>query len=107
MCLVLERKDDSDADDKVNLLTMHMSKGLEWKAVFIIGANDGTCPHYMSLSSSSAIEEERRLFYVAMTRAKEYLFLLRPEMVKNNGYFSKARYSRFIDEIDDKYIYKA
>lgn len=103
----LERKDDEDGDNKVNLLTMHMSKGLEWRVVFMIGLNDGTCPHYKSLSSPSAIEEERRLFYVAMTRAKEYLFLLRPEMVKINGYFQETRCSRFVNEIDDKYIYKS
>jgi DNA helicase-2/ATP-dependent DNA helicase PcrA len=101
----MERKNDEDEDDKVQLLTMHMSKGLEWDAVFVIGCNEGTCPHFRSLTFASAIEEERRLFYVAMTRAKKNLFLLRPKRIKQNGFYINAKPSRFISEINDKYMY--
>lgn len=101
----LDRKDDNENDDKVQLLTMHMSKGLEWKAVFIIGANEGTNPHFRSLAFPAKIEEERRLFYVAMTRAEKNLIICRPDKIQINGHWQLADRSRFIDEIDSKYIY--
>lgn len=103
----LDRKDDDKEDSRVNLLTMHMSKGLEYSAVFIIGCNEGTSPHFKSLASNTQVEEERRVFYVGMTRAKDYLFLLRPETIKINGFYTKAKESRFIQEIDKQYVYKA
>lgn len=103
----MNRKQDEDEDDKVQMLTMHMSKGLEWDAVFIIGANEGTNPHFRSLTLISAIEEERRLFYVAMTRAKKNLFILRPKRAKQNGYFVTCKPSRFIGEINSKYLYRS
>lgn len=101
----LDRKEDEDSDDKVQLLTMHMSKGLEWPAVFIIGANEGINPHFRSLGSNKDIEEERRLFYVAMTRAKRNLFISRPKKVQQNGYFMDGKISRFVNEINGQYIY--
>lgn len=101
----LDRKEDEDTDNKVHLLTMHMSKGLEWPAVFLIGANEGTNPHFRSLGSNRDIEEERRLMYVAMTRAKKNLFITRPKKVQLNGYFMDGKISRFINEIDKRYIY--
>ena len=102
----LDRKTSEEEEDRVQLLTMHMSKGLEWKCVFIIGANEGTCPHARSIAFESALEEERRLFYVAMTRAEKNLFILRPKRVMFNGFFTTARPSRFISEINSKYLYK-
>lgn len=101
----LNRKEDETEEDKVQLLTMHMSKGLEWNAVFIIGANEGTNPHFRSLSSSIAIDEERRLFYVAMTRARANLFICRPKRVQQNGFFMDSKSSRFISEISSQFIY--
>ena len=98
--------EDKDLDNKVQLLTMHLSKGLEFKVVFIIGANEGICPSYRSLSSNKDIEEERRCFYVAATRAKERLFISRPKIVVQNGYSSQPKISRFVTEMDSKYIYK-
>ncbi len=59
----------------LNLMTMHLSKGLEFDVVFVVGVNEGLCPHQRSLFSSEEIEEERRLMYVAMTRAREELIL--------------------------------
>lgn len=97
--------EDKEAD-AVNLLTMHSSKGLEYKAVIIINCNEGTSPHYKSLSSPKQLEEERRLFYVAMTRAKDYLFLTFPDCVMVQGQLQYAKPSRFINEIDKKHIYR-
>ncbi|OGM92676.1 hypothetical protein A2372_00520 [Candidatus Wolfebacteria bacterium RIFOXYB1_FULL_54_12] len=62
-------------DNIVNLMTIHMSKGLEFDAVFVVGVNDGLLPHQMSYHNESEIEEERRLMYVAMTRARRELYL--------------------------------
>lgn len=101
----LDRKEDEDnVYNKVHLLTMHMSKGLEWKVVFLVDLNEGTIPHFRSLAFPNAIEEERRIFYVAMTRAEELLFLFRPKVIKINGYYSNANESRFIGEIDKRYL---
>lgn len=75
---LIEATDDDDKDDsnKVSLMTCHVSKGLEFKVVFVMGLADGIFPSMYALADSSlAVEEERRLFYVAMTRAKIHLYL--------------------------------
>ena len=64
-------EEDTEKVDAVNMMTMHSSKGLEFKAVIIVGCNEGTSPHYKSLGNPKQLEEERRLFYVAMTRAMD------------------------------------
>lgn len=70
-----------DADDKaLTLSTIHSAKGLEWNTVFLIYAAEGHLPSYLSLENPEQIEEERRLFYVALTRAKENLFILKPHI---------------------------
>lgn len=66
--------DNEEEKDSVQMMTMHSSKGLEFKAVIIIGAVEGTNPHFKA-ETGKEIEEERRIFYVAMTRAKDYLFI--------------------------------
>ena len=86
-------KDISEREEKVSLMTFHLSKGLEYKIVFIIDANDGIMPHKKSLRSFD-VESERRLFYVAMTRAKESLHIL--FTIRRFGKNYKA--SRFIFE---------
>lgn len=101
----LNRKEDDIDHSSVKMLTMHMSKGLEWDAVFIIGANEGTNPHFRSLSSVSALEEERRLFYVAMTRARKHLFISRSKRIQQAGFWKDSQRSRFLNEIDDEYMY--
>jgi DNA helicase-2/ATP-dependent DNA helicase PcrA len=68
------------AEAPLVLSTIHQAKGLEWKAVFVIGLSEGLFPHAKSLESSEQLEEERRLFYVACTRAKDLLFLTQPMM---------------------------
>lgn len=99
-------EDDETANDAVNMLTMHSSKGLEYKAVIIVNCNEGTSPHYKALGDKKQLEEERRLFYVAMTRAKDYLFMTFPDCVLVQGQLQYAKPSRFINEIDKKYIYR-
>ena len=64
--------------EKITLSTIHQAKGLEWRAVFVIWLADGMFPSSRSLESADAIEEERRLFYVAVTRAKDELYLTYP-----------------------------
>ena len=73
--------------DGVFLATMHKSKGLEWKVVFVIDCNDGVIPHKNNIDTEQGIEEERRLFYVAMTRAKDSLFVINSS--KNESIFIK------------------
>ena len=88
------------------MVTMHSSKGLEYKAVIIVNCNEGTSPHYKSLADKKQLEEERRLFYVGMTRAKDYLFMTFPDCILVQGQLQYAKPSRFINEIDKKYIYR-
>ena len=97
--------EDTKNTDAISLITMHSSKGLEYKVVFIIGADDDSMPHSLSHKSMEDIEEERRLFYVAMTRAKEKLVICYTKLVE--AQFCQAKsvsMSRFIKEIPDKYI---
>lgn len=104
--LYTETDNEEEQQDAVNLLTMHSSKGLEYKAVIIVNCNEGTSPHYKSLGIKKQLEEERRLFYVAMTRAKDYLFMTFPDCILVQGQLQYAKPSRFLNEIDKKYIYK-
>lgn len=107
MALNVDAQDDQgEVQDKVKMLTMHSSKGLEFKAVIVIGANEGTTPHWKA-DTLSQIEEERRLFYVAMTRAEEMLFITRSRVSITNGAPSMARESVFLEEIDESYMIKA
>lgn len=86
--------------EAVNLSSVHQAKGLEWKAVFVIWMSDGMFPSARSLESDEAIEEERRLFYVAVTRAKDELYLTYPLLRLNTGYGEMyQRPSRFLNEV--------
>jgi DNA helicase-2/ATP-dependent DNA helicase PcrA len=102
----LYREDLEDKEDAVQLMTMHKSKGLQNKAVICIGLAEGIAPHFKALEDPKQIEEERRLCYVTMTRAEDYLFMTYPSMVKIQGRDSYAAPSRFLKEIDSKYTYK-
>ena len=99
------RNRKEEETDKVNLMTMHASKGLEFPVVIICDANQNIVPHKKAIEANN-IEEERRLFYVAMTRAKEFLFIVRPEVSFAKGLPVFNRASQFIQEIDSKYIVK-
>jgi DNA helicase-2/ATP-dependent DNA helicase PcrA len=87
-------------DEMVNLSSVHQAKGLEWRVVFVIWMSDGMFPSSRSLDSSEAIEEERRLFYVAVTRARDELYLTYPILRLNAGYGEAfQRPSRFLGEL--------
>jgi len=81
------------------LLTLHAAKGLEFGAVFIIGLDDGLLPHSRSFDNPEAMEEERRLFYVGITRAKDRLYLLRAIQRGGRGLAEETYPSRFLEDI--------
>ena len=96
----------ADEEDMVTIMTMHGAKGLEFPVVFLVGMEEGVFPHSRSLNSidPQEIEEERRLCYVAITRAKEKLFLTRAESRMLYGRTNHNISSRFIDEIPQDII---
>jgi DNA helicase-2/ATP-dependent DNA helicase PcrA len=81
------------------LLTLHAAKGLEYPVVFITGLDDGTFPHQRSFDDPEAMMEERRLFYVGITRAKDFLYLIYPLNRNTYGYSEPTIPSRFLDDI--------
>lgn len=88
-------------DECITLSTVHQAKGLEWKTVFIIGLCDGQFPHPKSFEEPSQLEEERRLFYVAVTRAKDQIYLLHPMTRFDYNYGTIiSRPSLFLQELD-------
>ncbi len=97
---------DSEEEDreKVTLMTIHSAKGLEFKYVFIVGLEENLFPSMMSMDGAEGIEEERRLFYVAITRAMEKAFLSFSEMRFKWGSMEFCSPSRFLSEIDPKYL---
>ncbi len=97
-------EDDEDSDNKITLMTAHSSKGLEFPYVFVTGMEENLFPSGGFLASESEIEEERRLFYVAMTRAKKALWLTFASTRMRNGKHESNYPSRFIKEIDRAYI---
>ena len=95
----------NDSENRVTLMTVHSSKGLEFPVVFIAGLDDGLFPLYRSLDSKEDIEEERRLFYVAVTRAKERVFLLYATNRRRMGGDNISGISsRFINEIPEELL---
>lgn len=95
----------AEDDEMVNLSSVHQAKGLEWHTVFVIWMSDGMFPSSRSLESESAIEEERRLFYVAVTRARDELYLTYPLLRLNAGYGEMLqRPSRFLNEVPKDFV---
>ena len=91
-------------DDCVQLMTMHSAKGLEFPQVFLCGMEDGLFPHQRSIADPQGLEEERRLCYVGITRAKETLFITHAEQRRLHGMDNFSQPSRFISEIPDEYV---
>lgn len=91
----------SVGNEALQLMTVHASKGLEFKAVFISGLEEGLCPHEQSLYENSGLEEERRLMYVAVTRARQRLYLSHAQSRMLHGQVRYGIPSRFLDEIPD------
>lgn len=109
----VKKNNDNTDKSKLVLSTIHSAKGLEWHTVFIIHVSEGCVPSYQSIGNDDSIEEERRLLYVAMTRAKENLYMLKPMIdfsprnyMVNKGGPSFTEISRFLKEGDilKKYI---
>ncbi|MFN3589585.1 MAG: ATP-dependent helicase [Spirosomataceae bacterium] len=97
--------EDEDGDhDRVTLMTIHGAKGLEFKQVFVVGMEENLFPSQMMLHRRSDLEEERRLFYVAITRAEQKLTLSYAESRYNYGRLNQCEPSRFLDEIDPTYL---
>ncbi len=98
-------QDTLDTDSKVpTLLTLHAAKGLEFPFVFIVGLSDGTLPHVRSFDDPEGLQEERRLFYVGITRAKDHLYLILPLNRSSFGYSEPVDESRFLRDIPDELI---
>lgn len=95
---------NDEEENRVKIMTMHSSKGLEFKVVFLNSIMEGIIPHWRAFSDVRQLEEERRLFYVAMTRAKNLLVITYPLQTIKNGQIVSTRTSRFIEEIPEKYI---
>ena len=93
-----------DNDDRVALMTIHLAKGLEFKQVFVVGLEEDLFPSAMSMNTRSELEEERRLFYVALTRAEEQAYLTYTINRYRWGKLIDAEPSRFIGEIDPQYV---
>jgi len=99
-----DENDDKDDRNKVSLMTVHSAKGLEFKCVFIAGMEEGLFPSQMSVNTLKEIEEERRLFYVAITRAETNLTISFAKSRYRWGSQTDCKPSRFIDEIDIRYL---
>lgn len=103
--LITGQDEDKDKDpEKVTLMTIHMAKGLEFKYVYIVGLEEDLFPSQMMLSSRAELEEERRLFYVAITRAQKRLFLSYALTRYRYGRLKNCEPSRFLDDIDQRFI---
>ena len=98
--LVSDTGQYNNDDNQVTLMTLHSAKGLEFKVVFIVGMEEGLFPHNRSFESEKELEEERRLCYVGITRAKTKLYLLSAKQRTIYGSTSGTIESRFIKEIE-------
>lgn len=96
--------EDKEDQNKVSLMTIHSSKGLEFRNVYIVGVEERLFPSEMTLHSPKELEEERRLFYVAVTRAEKELYVSYAGQRYRWGQLYDTVASRFIDEIDEKFI---
>ncbi|MXW21820.1 MAG: AAA family ATPase [Candidatus Dadabacteria bacterium] len=105
--LVLLATDEDRGDsggEKVSLMTIHAAKGLEFPVVFVVGVNEGLLPHQRSMDSLEGLEEERRLFYVAVTRAKRLLHVSYASSRATSGGVYGARRSLFLDDLPPEYV---
>lgn len=100
LALVSDIDELESNSDRLPLMTIHSAKGLEFSVVFVVGVEENIIPHSRSMESSEAIDEERRLLYVAMTRAKDRLYLSYSEARPLNGRLEYQLPSRFLSDID-------
>ncbi|PQJ33073.1 ATP-dependent DNA helicase [Nonlabens arenilitoris] len=104
VALATDLDNDKDTDDRVSLMTIHLAKGLEFPYVYIVGMEEDLFPSGMSMNTREELEEERRLFYVALTRAEHQAYLTYTLSRYRWGKLVDAEPSRFITEIDDQYL---
>ncbi len=104
VALATDLDNDTGDDDRVALMTIHLAKGLEFPTVFIVGLEEDLFPSAMSLNTRSELEEERRLFYVALTRAEHQAYLTYAQSRYRWGKLVDSEPSRFIEEIDSQYL---
>ena len=103
VALITDQDNDEQDLNKVQLMTVHLAKGLEFPYVYIVGMEENLFPSAMNLNSRNELEEERRLFYVALTRAEKKVFLTYVLSRYRWGKLIDSEKSRFIDEIDSQY----
>jgi len=106
VALVSEIDRFNESDDYLPLMTLHLAKGLEFPIVFIVGLEEGLLPHIRSVNEHTEIEEERRLFYVGMTRAKQTLYICHATERLVRGNFNYNVPSRFLEEIPEEFTEK-
>ena len=104
VALATDLDKDTGEDDRVALMTIHLAKGLEFPTVFCVGMEEDLFPSAMSMNTRSELEEERRLFYVALTRAEHQAYLTYAQSRYRWGKLVDCDPSRFIEEIDDQYL---
>ncbi|PZD79692.1 ATP-dependent helicase [Mesonia sp. K7] len=104
VALVTDLDTDNDDEPRVALMTIHLAKGLEFPIVYIVGLEEDLFPSAMSMNTRSELEEERRLFYVALTRAEKQAYLTYTQSRYRWGKLIDAEPSRFIDEINEEYV---
>tara|TARA_R110000868_G_scaffold189465_1_gene432447 strand:- start:2816 stop:5146 length:2331 start_codon:yes stop_codon:yes gene_type:complete len=104
VALATDLDKDTGDDDRVALMTIHLAKGLEFPYVYIVGMEEDLFPSGMSMNTRSELEEERRLFYVALTRAEKQAYLTYTQNRYRWGKLIDAEPSRFLEEIDEKYV---
>ncbi|WP_277631658.1 ATP-dependent helicase [Avrilella dinanensis] len=104
VALATDMDNDKSDDDRVSLMTIHLAKGLEFPYVFCVGMEEDLFPSAMSMNSRNELEEERRLFYVALTRAEKQAYLTYAQSRYRWGKLIDCEPSRFIEEVDDRYL---
>lgn len=104
LALVSDQDTIADRPDSPTLLTLHAAKGLEFDRVFIIGLDDGVLPHNRSFEDEEEMAEERRLFYVGITRARDQLYLVRAERRSMFGSYEMQFPSRFFKDVPDELV---
>jgi DNA helicase II / ATP-dependent DNA helicase PcrA len=104
IALATDADNEEDDDNKVNLMTVHLAKGLEFPIVFIAGLEENLFPSMMSVNTRAELEEERRLFYVALTRAEKVAYFTYSVSRFRWGKIIDCEPSRFLEEIDDDFL---
>ena len=100
----MDKRDDEEEKERVTLMTVHSAKGLEYEYVYVVGCEENLFPSQRALETVEGIEEERRLFYVALTRAKSLATLSCVDMRFKWGNMEFSKPSRFLSEIDEQYV---